>query len=147
MDLRSFENMLHTKIPMTKYMNLSLESYDDQALITKAPLEENINDKGTAFGGSLSTIAIMSSWSMCNFILDEFNLSSENIVIINNTTNFTAPVTKELVCHTKKPTKEQLETLQNKLNTKRSGSIKIQASIIEDDNVCMEFEGVYVIKL
>ena len=56
------KNFIH-KIPMTKLMNLKLKNIMKKLLITTAPLDININDKGTAFGGSLATMTIISSWS------------------------------------------------------------------------------------
>ncbi len=146
-NIQALQNTLHTKIPLTKFMDVQIESYDEKYFITNAPLEPNINDKGTAFGGSLSTIMIISSWSLCNLITKEFGYESENIVILNNNTNFTAPVTKDFKCITNKPSKEQLEILYQKIKSKGSGSIKIESSIVEDGKVCADFEGVYVIKL
>ena len=59
------QKKLHNEIPLTKFMNIKIETYNEKELITTAPLDININDKGTAFGGSLSTLTIISSWSLC----------------------------------------------------------------------------------
>ena len=40
-------------LPIAQFMGLEVESYDGDTLILTAPLEPNINDKQTAFGGSL----------------------------------------------------------------------------------------------
>jgi hypothetical protein len=56
-------------------------------------------------------------------------------------------VTKELICHTKRPTKDEIENLKNKLLLKKSASIKISSQIIEDGEVCVDFTGYYVIKI
>jgi hypothetical protein len=37
--------------------------------------------------------------------------------------------------------------LKQKLETKKSASIKIESNIIENGEICVEFEGYYVIKL
>ena len=145
--ITQLQNKLHTEIPLTKLMDLHIQEYNKQELITTAPLDININDKGTAFGGSLSTITIISSWSLCWLISQELGFDSKNIVVIKNENSYLKPVTKDIVCHTVKPTEQEIEILKQKLEKKGSASLKIKSQIIEDDEVCVEFDGVYVIKL
>jgi thioesterase domain-containing protein len=141
------QQKLHNEIPLTKMMDIKIQDYNEKELITTAPLSININDKGTAFGGSLSTMTIISSWSLCWLISKELGFDSKNIVIIKNENSYRKPVTKDIVCYTQKPTKEEIEILKRKLETKKSASIKINSVIIENNEICVEFQGYYVIKL
>ena len=141
------QNKLYNEIPLTKFMELKIENYNDIKLVTTAPLHININDKGTAFGGSLSTITIISAWSLCWLISKELGFNSNNIVIIKNETSFIKPVTKDIVCHTKRPSKEDIEILKQKLEKKKSASIKIESQIIENNEICVDFFGYYVVKI
>ena len=145
--IKILENKLHNEIPLTKFMDLKITKYDEKELITIAPLNKNINDKGTAFGGSLATLTIILGWSICWLISKELEINSENIVVIKNEHSYRKPVTKELICHTKRPTKDEIENLKNKLLLKKSASIKISSQIIEDGEVCVDFTGYYVIKI
>ncbi|MCT7594016.1 thioesterase domain-containing protein [Aliarcobacter butzleri] len=145
--IKILENKLHNEIPLTKFMDLKITKYDEKELITIAPLYKNINDKGTAFGGSLATLTIISGWSICWLISKELEINSENIVVIKNEHSYRKPVTKELICHTKRPTKDEIENLKNKLLLKKSASIKISSQIIEDGEVCVDSTGYYVIKI
>ncbi|MCT7911254.1 thioesterase domain-containing protein [Arcobacter lacus] len=145
--IKILEDKLHNEIPLTKFMNLEITKYDEKELITTAPLDKNINDKGTAFGGSLATLTIVSGWSICWLISQELNIDSKNIVVIKNEHSYRKPVTKELICYTYKPTKDEIENLKNKLLLKKSASIKINSQIIEDGEICVDFIGYYVIKI
>ncbi len=49
MNLKNLEEKLHKEIPLTKFMQLNIDSIKDNTLITKVPLTPNINDKGTGF--------------------------------------------------------------------------------------------------
>lgn len=144
---KELEKKLHTQIPLTKLMGLKVKNYDDEKLITTAPLDININDKGTAFGGSLATMTIISAWSICWLITKELGFDSNNIVVIKNEHSYKKPVTKDIVCHTLKPSLEELNTLKEKLILKKSASIKIKSMIIEDGDICVDFDGYYVIKI
>ena len=145
--INELQEKLHNEIPLTKLMNIKIEEYNNKELITSAPLDININDKGTAFGGSLSTITIISSWSLCWLISKELGFDSKNIVVIKNENSYRKPVTKDIICYTKKPSKKEISILKDKLESKKSASIKIYSKIIEADETCVEFEGYYVIKL
>ena len=145
--IKQLEKKLHKEIPLTKLMKMKINEYKDKELITSAPLDININDKGTAFGGSLSTITIISSWSLCWLISKELGIDSKNIVVIKNENSYLRPVTKDIICYTQKPSKKELSVLKEKIDKKSSASIKIKSKIIEGDKVCVEFEGIYVIKL
>ena len=143
--IQQLQEKLHNEIPLTKLMDIKINAYYEKELLTSAPLAININDKGTAFGGSLSTITIISSWSMCWLISKELGYESKNIVVIKNNTSYLKPVTKDIICHTNKPNLEEILILKEKLENKGSGSIKIVSKIIEDEKVCVEFEGIYII--
>ena len=141
------QEKLHNEIPLTKVMNIKIQTYNEKELITTVPLDININDKGTAFGGSLSTMTIISSWSLCWLISKELGFDSKNIVVIKNENSYRKPVTKDIVWHTQKPSEQEIATLKEKLQTKKSASIKINSTIMENNEVCVEFQGYYVIKL
>ena len=145
--IKKLQNKLHNEIPLTKMMGIKVQKYNEKELITTAPLEPNINDKGTAFGGSLATMTIISAWSLCWLIIEELGLQSNNIVVIKNEHSYKKPVTKDIVCFTTKPSIEEIEILKNKLLTKKSASIKIKSQIIEDGEICVDFMGYYVIKI
>ena len=145
--IEKLQSKLHTEIPLTKLMQLKIKEYNEKQLITTAPLEININDKGTAFGGSLSTITIISSWSICWLLSQELGFDYKNIVVIKNENSYLKPVTKDIVCQTRKPTQDEIQIVKTKLETKGSASIKISSKIIENDQTCVEFDGIYLIKL
>jgi|TARA_R110002033_G_scaffold20278_5_gene51323 thioesterase domain-containing protein len=146
MIIEEIQNKIHTQIPMTKLMKFELKNLDENSLLTTAPLDINVNDKGTAFGGSLNSITIISSWCMAYYLSKKFNLENPSIVIFKNETKFIRPVTKDIICTTFIPNEEEQNTLQTKINTKNSGSIKIHSQIIEEGKVCVDFYGIYVIK-
>jgi len=144
--IKEIQNKIHTQIPMTKLMQVELKTLDDIKLITTAPLNININDKGTAFGGSLNTLTIISSWCMAYYISKKFNINDSSIVISKNETKFLRPVTKDIICNTFVPQKDELSQLKLSLDKKSRGSIIINAQIVEDEKVCVNFKGTYIIK-
>jgi len=147
MDKKQLQEKLHKQIPLTKLMQLKIEDIDEKKLISTAPLCININDKGTGFAGSLLTLATISAWSVVFLVCEKLGFKPPIIAIVKNESTFSNPVTNDLNCINYFPTQEEMEILKDKLLNKKSGSIKIKSQIIENDKVCLEFEGVYVVKL
>ena len=145
--IKKLKNKIHSEIPLTAFMNIDIKNCDDKRLLTTAPLSMNSNDKGTGFAGSLSTLATISGWGLCWLLTQEMGFKNTSIVILKSDISFTKPVTQDLNCRTQIPNTQSLEILKNKLIKKGSGSIMIKSSISEDKNTCVNFEGIYVIKL
>lgn len=112
MTIGKLQDKLHTQIPLTKLMKLSIDSYKDNKLFTKAPLNVNINDKGTGFAGSLLTTATISAWSVVYLLCEELNYNPPIIAIVKNESTFNFPVTKDIYCVSYKPSSEQIELLR-----------------------------------
>ena len=56
-----------------------------------APLEKNLNDKGTGFAGSLSSILTLSGWALITRALNEAGIAAD-VLAVKSETEFTAPV-------------------------------------------------------
>lgn len=147
MNLKTLEEKLYKEIPLTKFMQLNITSIEDNILITKAPLLPNINDKGTAFAGSLSTLVTISAWSACYLQVKALGYEKSMIAIIKSDISYKAPITKHMLCKTVMPIAKEIEILKRKLQEKKSASITLTSQIIEDGKICVEFKGIYVIKI
>lgn len=55
---------LHQEIPLTAAMQLSLQFFDGETLVFRVPLAPNVNDKGTAFAGSITSLGCITGWSL-----------------------------------------------------------------------------------
>ncbi len=51
------QTYLHTHIPLSKAMEVEVVQATPDIIELRAPLAPNINHRGTAFGGSISTLA------------------------------------------------------------------------------------------
>ena len=55
--LEELQALLYKEIPITQHFHLSVGAYSQQLLRLDAPLAENVNHAGTAFGGSFKRSA------------------------------------------------------------------------------------------
>ena len=62
--LQELNDYLNRHVPLFRAMQAQIERCDVTRLALTAPLEPNVNDKGTAFGGSMAAIAALTGWTM-----------------------------------------------------------------------------------
>jgi len=139
--LRETEAFFHAKIPITRAMGVSVESFDAGALVLTAPLEVNHNHLGTAFGGSLSSIATLAGYGVLWMLLDDRNC---HIVVKNSSIQYLRPVTRSIRAIAKCPDAATFSVFKNRFEKKGKARIKLHVTIEEDGEVCVEFEGVFV---
>lgn len=140
------EETLHTKIPLTKQMDVRVAGYDGRTLILKAPLDRNVNDKGTAFGGSLFSLAVLSGWGLLFLKLKEENLSGE-IVIHESSISYRLPVTGVLEARCSIPEGEEYADLIERLRAGGRGKISLETDLMRESRVAVSFKGRYVVQI
>lgn len=96
--------VLTDDIPLGQAMALSVNRLDQHGLSLQLPLAPNINDKGTAFGGSLASAMILAGWSLPRLLLKRENLDAD-LVIGRCELRFLLPVKSsfEVVCDWPEP--------------------------------------------
>jgi len=77
---RALQDFFMLNVPLARAAEISVHSYDGNALVLQAPLEPNINDKGTAFGGSIYVLCVASGWGMSSIKAKELQLDGELVV-------------------------------------------------------------------
>lgn len=55
---------MRAEIPLTAAMQLEVAAFDGETLVLAAPLAPNINDKGSAFAGSITALGSITGWSL-----------------------------------------------------------------------------------
>ena len=143
-ETESLTRFLRDNIPLTGAMQLQASAYDGERLELTAPLAANINDKGTAFGGSLYNIAVLCGWSLLRLKLNEAGLTQKNIVIHEANTRYLLPVSGELhaACSI---TSDALTELMHALEKKGRARITLTVTIHQQDKPAVEFTGQYVV--
>jgi thioesterase domain-containing protein len=121
-------------LPITQYMGLEVESYNGNTLILTAPLEPNINDKHTAFGGSLYNMAVMACWGMIYLKTQEQPILC-NQVVTEGRIKYIAPVEGRIraICHA--PSEEELTGFFEHFERKGKARINLEAAIY--NNTCV----------
>ena len=131
-------------LPITEYMGLALNEYDGKTLSLKAPLAPNINDKQTAFGGSLYNACVMTCWGFAYLKSIEAGIQG-NQVVAGGTIKYKAPVDGDFIAVCESPSAEIVDHFIDGFKRHGKGTITLKSSITCNGKVAVEFEGTYAI--
>lgn len=143
MNKTAIETYLHTHIPLSREMGVSVVAVDDQGVRLAAPLLPNINHRSTAFGGSISALAILSAWTLVHVRLQSLPLSSR-IVIQSNTVDYLAPIDQDFQAYCPSPADRDWQRFVSALTRRGKGRIQLTAQILAGDRLAGRFSGDYV---
>src|SRR6188768_4250803 len=76
----ALERHIRETIPLARAIDLRVGEYDGYRLQLSGPLGPNINDKGCAFGGSITSLLTLAGWGLINLKLGEAGIHADVFV-------------------------------------------------------------------
>lgn len=128
-------------IPLSQFMQLSIISFDGNALYCQAPLAPNINLHGTMFAGSIYTLATLTGWGMLYLQLQALGLSGDQVLADANI-KYLTPVTEKPYARC------VLQNCYGSLSALADGHKVVQhikVQIYSDSILAAEFTGRYAV--
>jgi len=138
---QAFLSWLHQAIPLTAAMQIDEIEYSGGQLILGAPLEPNLNDKGTGFAGSIASIATLSGWCLLTLWLKERGIAAD-VMIAKSEQRYLAPVTDRLKAVATLPDDSVVEQFWQRFQEKQRARLPISVAI-GDEKVVFELQGDY----
>ncbi|NEQ54753.1 MAG: thioesterase [Leptolyngbya sp. SIO3F4] len=142
-DCFSVEQYLHEHIPISRAMEVAVTSIDNNSVTLSAPLAPNINHRNTVFGGSISTLAILSAWTFVHVRLKILNLSSR-IVIQSNSLEYTNPALGDFEAHCWAPDNNSWQRFTTTLTKYGKSRITLFSEVYSNEILVGKFQGKYV---
>ncbi len=127
---------------LARHIGVVVESADDGAVVLRAPLAANANYKGTAFGGSLYSLAVLTGWAWVTRYLAAHGLPADT-VIQESKVHFLAPVRGELRASAAAPPSAQIDKFLKMLRRAGRGRIHLRVEINYGETLAALFEGVF----
>ncbi len=125
-----------------RHIGIVVESADDAAVLLRAPLAPNANYKGTAFGGSLYSVAVLAGWAWVTRYLAARDLPAD-AVIQESTMHFLSPVKGELRASAAAPSDAQIDKFRKMLRRAGRGRIRLRVEINYEQTLAALFDGVF----
>lgn len=147
-DLDRFEADCRRDIPLLTAMELAFVGYDELTLTMEAPLAPNINNKGTAFGGSIASICLFGGWAVSTLGFMENGIDNTEIVVFRNDMTFERPA-RGLLRVEARVAPAEFETVLARLKDGDRKRIRFDVDVetFHDDERCATMRGIYVVWL
>jgi thioesterase domain-containing protein len=143
--LRSFlEETFHNDIPITRAMEIRVLRYNGTSLVLGAPLEPNMNDKGTAFGGSLFSLLVLAAWGLIHLKLKEEGITGD-IMIHESTVSYSQPITGDWEAACRLPEGKEFAGFIERLRDMGRARLTLEVQIMAGSGVAVRFRGSYAV--
>lgn len=143
MNAEFLEIYLHKHIPLSKAMGVEVLEATLDIVKLFAPLSPNINHRDTVFGGSASSVAILSAWSLLYLRLKNENIKSR-IVIQRSMMDYKCPITDMFTASSVAPDPEAWSKFVATLRRKSRARVKVKSVLHCKDKKVGELEGEFV---
>jgi thioesterase domain-containing protein len=140
---KALQDYLYAHIPLSKAMAVEVKSATPQGVLLSAPLAPNINHRDTVFGGSASTLAILSAWALLHVSMLDANIKAR-LVIQKNSMSYDLPMPGEFSAEAAAPAPEKWHRFLATLNKHKRARISIRSILHCEGKKAGEFEGDFV---
>jgi thioesterase domain-containing protein len=92
MNASELQAYLLESIPLARAMQIEVVEVSDAAVTVRAPIEPNINQHNTVFGGSAAALSFLAGWSLVHVRLLQEGIRS-HVVLRSSRIDYEAPMT------------------------------------------------------
>jgi thioesterase domain-containing protein len=137
------KRMLEAEIPLAHHLAVEVERADDAAIKLCAPLAPNRNHCGTAFGGSLFSLAVLTGWAWTTRYLALHGFEADAL-IQESSIRYLLPARGALEARLIAPTAPTVEKFRRMLERAGRGRIRLAAEVHVARTAVARFEGLFV---
>jgi thioesterase domain-containing protein len=130
------------EIALAKPMGVIVESADEAGVVLRAPLPPNANHKGTAFGGSLYSLAVLTGWAWLTRYIACTEINADAVIQESNM-QFLRPVIGELRACIAPPAAHDIDKFRKLLLRAGRGRIRLRVEMHQGAKLATVFEGLF----
>jgi thioesterase domain-containing protein len=139
-DLRRYTR----ELPPVAAIQAQVDAYDGQRLVLTAPLSANVNDKGTAFGGSMTSLMTYAGWGLVTLQLHQAGLQAD-VFVADSAVRYLKPLYADLRAEAELAPDQSWPTFLQTLAQRGRARIHLRAQIVlPDGQVMADLAGRYV---
>lgn len=135
---------IHQEIPLTAALQLVLVGFDGNTLVLGAPLAPNINDKGTAFAGSITALGNITGWSLLT-LWSARHFNACRVAIADAHFAFDKPLRGDFTASVSLPSAEDCAGLLESLWRKGRGKVDLRISLADAEGEAVVLQARYAV--
>lgn len=124
-------------------MGIEVQFASPERVLLSATLAPNVNHQGTAFGGSIGSLAMLAGWSWMWVIMRE-RKSMPKLVISNCRIDFIAPVEGAFTAELRPPCDSDVVNFVKSFDLRGSARMDLTVEILCKGHIVAKFKGGYV---
>lgn len=140
---QELQDFLYHEIPMAKALGVQVLEASELNSTVLGPLTLNRNHMDTAFGGSLSSLLILSCYAWLFHRLDNLGYKT-HVLIQAGHTDYLLPVKEDIKASAVAPPSEEFEKFLTTFTRKGIGRISLSAKVLTAEGVACTFKGEFV---
>jgi thioesterase domain-containing protein len=144
LDREALAALLAAGIEPARGMQLRVACAETGRVVIAAPLAGNRNDKGTAFAGSLYSVAALAGWALLTRRCRTEALDAE-VVLQSSQARYLAPARADFSAVAREPGRAELAKLRRMLARSGRGRVTIAVEVRCADAAVMSFTGAYAV--
>ena len=124
-------------------MGVELVQWDGATVTLRAPLAPNHNHTDTAFGGSISSLAILAGYTALFLLLRERGAAA-HLLIQKSSIDFLRPIDTDLTASATLPGPAEIDAFLETLLSKRRSRLALESRVLSNDTLAATHSGLYV---
>lgn len=132
-------------LPIINALGVRIEDFDGRRLRLTLPLEQNRNDKNTAFAGSIASAGALTGWSLLTLAVAE-RMGESDIAIYQCQIDYSRPVTTDFCGQAELPQAE-FDALLERLRDKGRGKINLSISVSDETGEAASLTAAYAVRI
>jgi thioesterase domain-containing protein len=141
---RALEARWHNEIPISAAMGITVDGFDGTRLDLRAALAPNVNVHGTAFAGSLFSLASLCGWGLVHLQMQRRELAGA-IVFVEGNIRCLKPVHDDV--RARCVWSEAADAALATLATSGKARFRLPTRLHCGEDVAAEFSGEYAVRL
>ena len=134
------QKRITAEFALARHIGIVVDSAGDAGVTIRAPLAHNANYKGTAFGGSMYSVAVLAGWAWVTRYLAAEHVGADT-VIQDSSMRFLVPVRGELHAHAAAPAPARIDKFRKMLLRAGRGRISVRVELHTNDELAALFVG------
>lgn len=136
---------IREQIPLTQAMQLELQCCDDRRLELRLPLAPNINDKGTAFAGSITALGCITGWALLTLWGEREFGDGMQVAVFDAHFQFRKPLRGDFSARVSLPPPADCAALQQAIVRRGKGRVSLSIELADAEGVAVTLQAAYAL--
>lgn len=137
------QTYLHEHIPLSRAMQIEVITATPEGIELGAPLAPNVNHRGTAFGGSIATLATLAGWSLLRVRLGDY-APLPHLVIQRSSMEYLLPIEGTFSATVSYPAEADWTDFLTRLEAQGRARLNLAVEVFANKQLAARMTGVFV---